>query len=165
MVGLGETSDWRTVVGVVGNVLLGNPLSRDRSPIAAYIPLRQTEVQGSAVVFRHRGSRAGGQGAFHQTFSDLDPLMAPGTVASFDEMLGKTTLIAKSVAALFGACFAFALLLALSGTYGLRLGPSGGEPGRSDCAAPWAPPIALFCCCSWDRGADSSASARSSLCP
>jgi predicted permease len=119
MVGLGETSDWRTVVGVVGNVLLGNPLSRDRSPIAAYIPLRQTEVQGSAVVFRHRGSRAAGQGAFHQTFSDLDPLMAPGTVASFDEMLGKTTLIAKSVAALFGACFAFALLLALSGTYGL----------------------------------------------
>jgi ABC-type antimicrobial peptide transport system permease subunit len=34
-------------------------------------------------------------------------------------VLAKTTLIAKSVAALFGACFAFALLLALSGTYGL----------------------------------------------
>jgi predicted permease len=119
MVGLGETGDWRTVVGVVGNVLLGNPLSRDRSPLAAYIPLRQTNVQAAAVLFRHRGSPAAGQGALHQTLGDLGPLLAPGTVTSFDEMLAKTTLIAKSVAGLFGACFGFALLLALSGTYGL----------------------------------------------
>jgi hypothetical protein len=52
----------------------------------------------------------GCQGALHRTLGDLDPLMAAGTVTSFEEMLAKTTLIAKSVAALFGACFAFALL-------------------------------------------------------
>jgi ABC-type antimicrobial peptide transport system permease subunit len=34
-------------------------------------------------------------------------------------MLGKTTLIATSTAKLFASCFAFALLLAVSGTYGL----------------------------------------------
>jgi putative ABC transport system permease protein len=118
MAGLGE-SEARTVVGVVGNVLHGNPLSRNRSPIAAYIPVRQTEISGTAVLFRHGGSRAAGQGALHQVLGDLDPEMPPGTVMSFEEMLAKTSLIARSVAALFGACFAFALLLALSGTYGL----------------------------------------------
>ncbi len=71
------------------------------------------------MLFRHRGSRAAGQGALHQVLGDLDPEMPPGTVMSFEEMLAKTSLIARSVAALFGACFAFALLLALSGTYGL----------------------------------------------
>lgn len=34
-------------------------------------------------------------------------------------MLAKTSLIATSTAKLFGSCFAFALLLAVSGTYGL----------------------------------------------
>lgn len=119
MPGLGEAGNWRVVVGVVGNVLHGNPLSRDRSPIAAYVPLRQSELAGAAVVVRHRGSVAAGRGALLQTLGDLDPLLVPGSVTSFDEMLSKTTLIARSVAVLFGACFAFALLLALSGTYGL----------------------------------------------
>lgn len=118
LTGLGET-EARTVVGVTGDVLLGNPLSRDRSPIAAYIPLGQSESQGAAVLFRHRGSPGAGQAAFHQTVSALDPLIAPGTVASFDEVLAKTTLIARSTATLFGACFGFALLLAVSGAYGL----------------------------------------------
>ncbi len=119
LAGLGDTAGWRTVVGVVGNVLLGNPLGRERSPIAAYIPLRQSGLQGSTVVFRYRGSLAAGQGALHQTLRALDPLIVPSTVTSFEETLAKTTLIAKSVATLFGGSFAFALLLALTGTYGL----------------------------------------------
>jgi hypothetical protein len=119
LTGLGETGEWRTVVGVAGDVLLGNPLSRERSAVAAYIPLRQTQSRGATVLFRHRGSAAAGQAAFHLTLSGLDPLLAPSPVSSFDELLAKTTLIARSVAALFGACFGFALLLAVSGAYGL----------------------------------------------
>jgi predicted permease len=119
LTGLGETGEWRTVVGVVGDVLLGNPLSRNRSPIAIYIPLRQADSRGAAVVFRHRGGVPAGQAAFHQVLGAIDPLVVPGTVSSFDEVLAKTTLIARSVASLFGASFAFALLLAVSGIYGL----------------------------------------------
>jgi len=117
--GLGETGTWRTVVGVVDDVLLGNPLSRNRSPLAIYLPLRQADSRGAAVVFRHRGSVPGGQAALHQTLAALDPLIVPGTVQSFDEVLAKTTLLARSVASLFGVSFAFALLLAVSGIYGL----------------------------------------------
>lgn len=117
--GLGGTEPWRTVVGVVDDVLLGNPLSRGRSALAAYVPLRQSGARGVSVMFRHAGSEAGGRAAFHQTLQTVDALIAPSNVASFEEVLAKTTLIAKSVATLFGFCFAFALLLASSGTYGL----------------------------------------------
>ncbi|MEX2282889.1 MAG: ABC transporter permease [Gemmatimonadota bacterium] len=119
LTGLGESEPARSVVGVVGDVLLGNPLSRDRSPIAVYIPLRQSSADGANVLFRHRGSLVGAQAAFHQTVTALDPLIIPSNVQSFEEVLAKTSLIARSVAALFAACFAFALLLAVSGTYGL----------------------------------------------
>lgn len=118
MSGLGETAP-RTVVGVTEDLLLGNPLSRDRSPIAVYIPLRQTEAAGAVAVFRHRGSEADGRSAFLRAVAELDPALAVGNVMSFDDTLAKSTLIARSVARLFGACFGFALLLAVSGAYGL----------------------------------------------
>ena len=119
LTGLSANEPDRTVVGVVSDVLLGNPLSRDRSGLAVYIPLRQSETTGASVLFRHRGDLRAAEVAFHQTITGLDPLIAPSNVQSFDEVLAKTSLIARSVAILFGACFAFALLLAVSGTYGL----------------------------------------------
>lgn len=119
LAGLGEAERWRTVVGVVDDVLLGNPLSRERSAVAVYVPLRQTAAEGASVLLRHRGNRPAGQSAFHQTLARLDPLIAPAGVQSFEEVLAKTTRIARSVAALIGVCFGFALLLAASGTYGL----------------------------------------------
>lgn len=119
LAGLGDVERWRTVVGVVDDVLLGNPLSRERSAIAVYVPLRQSGAETASVLFRHRGNRPAGQSAFHQALGRLDPALAPSGVQSFEEILAKTTLIARSVAGLFGACFGFALLLAASGTYGL----------------------------------------------
>ncbi|MGE3526468.1 MAG: FtsX-like permease family protein, partial [Gemmatimonadales bacterium] len=118
LAGRGERS-WRTVVGVVDDVLLGNPLSRNRSPLAMYIPLGQADLTGADVVFRYRSDLPAGRAAFHQALNRLDPLLIPSTLTSFEEMLGKTTLIARSVTRLFAACFGFALLLALTGVYGL----------------------------------------------
>lgn len=116
--GLADSTRLRTVVGVVGNVLLGNPLSRSRSAVAAYLPLRQTENNGGILLFRHRGSEPAARAAFHEVLGGLDPLIATD-VRSFEETLSKMTLIARSVSTLFGGAFAFALLLAASGTYGL----------------------------------------------
>lgn len=118
LTGLGEAFD-RTVVGVSDDVLLGNPLSRERSPVAVYVPLRQTGPAGARLVFRHRDAESGARAAFHLGLASLDPLLAPPVVTSYREMLQKTTLIARSVNGLFTGCFAFALLLAVSGTYGL----------------------------------------------
>ncbi len=119
LTGLGDDQPLRTVVGVVGDLLLGNPLGRDRSAVAVYLPARQVDVPGMAVAFRHRGSEPAARSAFHETLAAVDPLAVAANIQSFEEMLGKMTVIARSVTQLFGGAFAFALLLAVSGTYGL----------------------------------------------
>ena len=118
LVGIGEELESRTVVGVVGNAVLGSPLSRTRSETAVYVPLRQTRAGGATVEFRHRGNEPAAAAAYHETLAALDPLLV-SDIRSFEEMLSTMTVLATSVTRLFGACFAFALLLAVTGTYGL----------------------------------------------
>lgn len=119
LTGLGEDQPLRTVVGVVGDVLMGNPLSRDRSPVAVYVPIRQVDVTSVAIAFKHRGSEPAARAAFHETVTAIDPLLAPPDIQAFEEIMAKMTEIARLVTQLFGGAFAFALLLAVSGTYGL----------------------------------------------
>ncbi|HWA14784.1 MAG TPA: FtsX-like permease family protein, partial [Gemmatimonadales bacterium] len=118
LIGTSDSLTPRTVVGVVGDVLLGNPLTRDRTTVGMYLPLRQTDVESAVISFRHRGSEPAARSAYHDVLGGLDPLIA-SDVRSFDETLSKMTLMARSVSLLFGGAFAFALLLAVSGTYGL----------------------------------------------
>lgn len=117
-VGRGDSLVLRTVVGVVSDVLMGDPFSRTRTTIGAYLPLRQTGTMSAVISFRHRGSEPAARSAYHEVIGSIDPLIA-SDIRSFDEILGKMTLIARSVSKLFGGAFGFALLLAVSGTYGL----------------------------------------------
>jgi ABC-type antimicrobial peptide transport system permease subunit len=119
--GTGETGNdqWRTVVGVVEDVMYGDEFSRNRGPVAVYIPLAQHDAKWATVTFRHRGDAAAAQAALHTTVGAIDPLLVPSKVTTYDEVLEKSGLIARSVSRLFAVCFAFALLLAVSGTYGL----------------------------------------------
>ncbi|MCC6318569.1 MAG: ABC transporter permease [Gemmatimonadaceae bacterium] len=116
---VGDTTQWRTIVGVVSDVPYGNPLSRDRSPDALYIPLLQSGTTSTAMLMRYRTSEVAAREAMLQTLGALDPLLMPESVQPFTEVLQKTAMLATSVSKLFGACFAFALVLALVGTYGL----------------------------------------------
>ena len=116
--GLNETAD-RTVVGVAKDVPLGNPLSRNRSMLAVYVPLAQYDVAGASLVFKHRGNATAGIAAVHRTFAAIDPTYVPSNIATYDEILVTMALMARSVTKLFALCFGFALLLAVSGTYGL----------------------------------------------
>lgn len=113
------SAEWRTVIGVTSNVMHGPPFSASRSALAVYVPLQQNESPTAEVLFRHRGDEQAAQSALHRTLRRLDPDFLPPDIRSFEEILQKTSLIATSTAKLFGACFAFALLLAVSGTYGL----------------------------------------------
>jgi len=117
LTGIGE-SEPRTVVGVVGDVVLGSPARRRRSTIGAYVPLRQTDASAAAVELRHRGSEQAARAAYHETLTALDPLLV-SEVTSFEETLQQTTALATAVTRLLAVCLAFALLLAVSGTYGL----------------------------------------------
>ncbi|MBC8086231.1 MAG: ABC transporter permease, partial [Phycisphaerae bacterium] len=112
-------SEWYTVIGVASNVMHGAPFSRMRSELAVYVPLQQISSTNAQVLFRHRGDEQGARSAFHRTMRSIDPRFLPPQISSFDEMLQKSSLVATSTAKLFAACFAFALILAVSGTYGL----------------------------------------------
>lgn len=111
--------DSRVIVGVVSDILMGTPFSRDRSAAAIYLPLMQTSVPRAALLFRHRGDVPASQAALYASLASIDPRLAPPSVQTFEEILAKTALIATSVTKLFAACFGFALLLAVSGMYGL----------------------------------------------
>jgi hypothetical protein len=115
----GGHTEWRTIVGVVSDVPYGNPLSRDRSPEAIYIPLLQARLADADVIVRYRTSEVAGRQALRESLSAIDPLLVPGYVYRSSDVIQKAGLIAVGMTKLFGSCFAFALLLALAGTYGL----------------------------------------------
>ena len=117
--GRGDAEPWRTIVGVVSDVPYGNPFGRDRSAEAIYVPLLQAGVTDTDVIVRYRTSEVAGRQALHQVFGAIDPQMVPGFVFRASEVIEKSGLLTVGLAKLFGACFAFALLLALAGTYGL----------------------------------------------
>jgi len=119
LAGMADSLAFRTIVGVASDIPYGNPLSRDRSPDAIYVPLLQAGVPYATVIARYRTSEIAGRQALLQAFGAVDPLLLPDSMQPFAEVLQKAVLIATSVSRLFGACFAFALLLALVGTYGL----------------------------------------------
>jgi putative ABC transport system permease protein len=109
----------REIVGVVSDILMGAPFSRNRSAAAIYVPLAQTELPQVALLFRHRGDIPAARAALYASLARIDARIPPPNVQTFDEILMKSALIATSVTKLFALCFGFALLLAVSGTYGL----------------------------------------------
>jgi predicted permease len=119
LAGRGDAEPWRTIVGVVSDVPYGNPFGRDRSAEAIYVPLLQAGIGDTDVFVRYRTSEMAGRQALHLVFGAVDPQMVPGFVFRASEVIEKSGLITVGLAKLFGACFAFALLLALAGTYGL----------------------------------------------
>jgi hypothetical protein len=119
LTGVGDTTRFVTIVGVVGDLPYGDPLSRDRSADAIYVSLLQTDVDYSTFIVRHRTSEVAARQALLQAFGQVDRLLVPDSVQPFDEVLRKVGFIAISVSKLFAACFAFGLVLALVGTYGL----------------------------------------------
>lgn len=118
LAGMDET-EFRTIVGVVSDVLYGNPLSRDRTTDAIYVPLLQTATPSVAFLVRTRSGEMAARQALLAAFTSIDPALIPESVQRYDELLRKLGLIATSTAKLFAGAFAFALLLALVGTYGL----------------------------------------------
>jgi predicted permease len=119
LAGMDDSAAFRTIVGVVHDIPYGDPLARDRSPDAIYVPLQQAAPAFAAIVLRHRGDELAAREALLQGVGAADPLLVPESVQPYAAVLEKVAVIATSVTRLFAACFAFALLLALAGSYGL----------------------------------------------
>jgi predicted permease len=119
LAGHGDAEPWRTIVGVVSDIPYGNLIARERSLDAVYVPLLQTDVADTEVMTRYRTSEVAARQALFETFAAVDPQLVPGHVFRMEEALEKSSLITVGLMKLIGGCFAFALLMAVAGTYGL----------------------------------------------
>ncbi len=117
----GVVTEQRTVVGVVSDVRRGeNLFTTDASTYAAlYVPLAQKPLPAVDVVVKHVGDEQAARTALYRAVESVDANVAPGSISSYAETLNKLTLMATTMTDLFVRCGLFAILLALTGIYGL----------------------------------------------
>ena len=108
----------RTIVGVVGDVRY-NPLAPARVGSAAiYVPVPQATVLGGTSVVAKGTDERRVRSAMYEVLERLDPSIAPD-IRAFDDTLQRMNVFASTMTKLFGACGAFAILLAVTGIYGM----------------------------------------------
>lgn len=117
----GRIEEQRVVVGVLSDVRRGeNLLVTDRSTFTAiYVPLPQAIEPYMNVLVRHRGSDAAARDAMFRAVSNVDAYVVPDPIRDFSESQKKLTLVATTMTDLFLRCGIFAILLAMTGIYGL----------------------------------------------
>ena len=109
----------RTVVGLVGDIRY-DPTNMSRAALAAiYVPLPQLTVPRAQIVVRHRGGEALVREVLYEALGDVDAEVPAGRVMSYDSVLDQLTVFATTLTNLFIGCGAFAVLLAMTGIYGL----------------------------------------------
>ena len=114
-----DGATWATVVGVVSNTLNGNPMSAERSPMTVYRPVTQEAAPVANVLVRYRGTEAGARDAVYLALRSVDSDIDPGQMLNFDKLLRQSAELANSAMSLLLVCGLFAMILAITGIYGL----------------------------------------------
>jgi predicted permease len=110
----------RIVVGVVSDARRGDLLKTVSSSFASlYVPLPQLPLTEATVVIKHYGNADSTRSAVYRAVEYVDPYMAPERITSYEEVLKQLTLMATTLTDLFVRCGIFAMLLAMTGIYGL----------------------------------------------
>ena len=111
-------AEQRTVVGVVGDVRY-DPLGTSRLGLSAvYVPLPQFTGASTRILVRSFADEPRARRAMFEALTRVDPAITP-EVQRYDEALERMTLLAGSLTKLFVGCGVFAVLLAVSGIYGM----------------------------------------------
>jgi hypothetical protein len=118
-VALGESAtEQRIIVGVVGDVAFDPVGMTAAGNSAIYVPHAQRILPASRLIVRHFGEEAAARSALYEALARLDPTMAPN-IETYDNALERVTLFSRTVTKLFAGCGAFAILLAITGIYGM----------------------------------------------
>jgi predicted permease len=112
-------ADQRTVVGIVADVRY-DPLAQSSIGASAiYLPVPQAPLApGTEIVVKRLGDESRARSAMFEALERVDPTIAPDIMA-YDDTLQRMTFFASTMTLLFGACGAFAILLAVTGIYGM----------------------------------------------
>jgi predicted permease len=112
-------AEQRVVVGVVSDVRF-DPLGMTPMGVSAiYVPLPQLTLPGTNIAVRHFGDEGRARSAIYEALRRVDPAVAPGDVRSYESGLEQMTLFARTMTKLFAGCGVFAVLLAITGIYGM----------------------------------------------
>lgn len=113
----GGTGTWYTVVGVVPDVNAGGP--RDQRPAAIYLPLRQSTTRSAVLLARVRGDVDAAILPIRNAVAEVDPDLPIDFAGNLQQKISQQLFFYRIVATIFGAMAAVALLLAVTGLYGL----------------------------------------------
>ncbi len=114
---VGESSPWLTVVGVSGDLIHHWVLQRNAPTF--YRPLRQQPSYALAFALRTRGEPEALADSARSAMMALDPDQPAHDVRSMRRSISRSTIGLQYVAAVMAAFGALALVLALSGVYGV----------------------------------------------
>jgi predicted permease len=107
-----------TVVGVVADVRY-DPLAPSRvGSSAIYVPVPQATVWAGTRIVAKGTEESRVRSAMYEVLERLDPTIAPD-IRTFDDSLQRITSFASTLTRLFAACGVFAILLAVTGIYGM----------------------------------------------
>jgi len=118
-VALGDSAtEQRVIVGVVGDIAFDPVGMTAAGNSAIYVPHPQRILPAGRLIVRHVGEEAAARSALYEALARLDPTIAPN-IETYDNALARVTLFSRTVTKLFAGCGAFAILLAITGIYGM----------------------------------------------
>jgi putative ABC transport system permease protein len=119
--GATDTTGWKTVVGVVGDVRqrLGGDENGKRPPAHIYVPHTQDPLQTVILVARHDGDAGAMTTAMRRTLQSLDPDMPLYDVRTMDESIRRGLWENRIWMSLMTVFAALALIIAAIGIYGV----------------------------------------------
>jgi predicted permease len=118
-VAVGESeTERRVIVGVVADVVY-DPIGMTAAGNAAiYVPLPQRMLAATRFTVRHLGGDAAARSALYEALARVDATIAPN-IETYATALERVSLFARTITKLFAGCGAFAILLAITGIYGM----------------------------------------------
>jgi hypothetical protein len=115
----GSDPERRVIVGIVNDSAF-DPLGM--SPVgqaSIHVPLPQIDLAGPRFVVRHSGNEDRARAEVYATIARVDPALPTYQINSLESVREQATLFARTMTNLFTASGVFAILLAVTGIYGM----------------------------------------------
>jgi predicted permease len=108
----------RVIVGVVSDTVFDPVGMTAAGNSAIYVPLPQVVLPAARAIVRHFGGETAAHAAMYEALARIDPTIAP-SIQTYETAIGQLTLFSRTITKLFAGCGAFAILLAITGIYGM----------------------------------------------